>query len=265
MTTSRAPGRSGARSRVIAVIAAVLGVSLLATGAIWAANRNATPSAAAGSTPIARTGFTVSVTPTPSSPATAKNADPKAAPKAKAKPAAKAAPKTKTQTAPKTKTPAKKATGADPGSTVVKGRKLPAGVVEPGRKIVAPVDVAETAVAASVRVDLTAFKAVRSEASGIGEISAPAVRITIRLTNTGGKSLALNYVVVNAYYGSAGTPGVLVSGDPASKPFAGSLKPGAKASAVVVFNMPVSKRSDVTITVSPSPTLPIAVFAGSVA
>jgi len=139
------------------------------------------------------------------------------------------------------------------------------GIVEPGRKVADPVDVNATSVADSVRVDDAGFMSVKSKANGPGEISAPAVRLGIRLTNTGAKSIALTSVVVNAYYDSAGTPGIQVTGDPASKPFAGSLKPGEKSTAVFVFNMPVSKRGDATITVSPAPTLPIAVFARSVA
>lgn len=143
-------------------------------------------------------------------------------------------------------------------------KKLPAGIVEPGREVIAPVDTQSTSVAASVKVDLTGFKAVTSEAGGLGEISAPAVALSVRLTNTGRTALPLTTVVVNAYYGREGTPGILIVGDSASSGFTGSLRPGAAATAVFVFNMPVSRRSDATVTVSPSPTLPIAIFAGSV-
>jgi len=246
MTTSTPPNRHISRSRLIAVVAAVLGVSLVVTGAVWGASRDGSQSnrPAAVNPAVTPTPTTASTTPA----AKGSNAKTKVSPK-------KASPK---------KASPKKAASKTSGSTSVSVKKLPAGIVEPGRKIATPVDVKKTSVADSVRVDLTGFTSVKSKASGLGEISAPAVRLSIRLTNTGTKNLDLTSVVVNAYYGSAGTPSIQINGDPASKPFTGSLKPGAKATAVFVFNMPVSKRGDATITVSPSPTLPIAVFAGSV-
>ena len=251
MTTSTPPNRHISRSRLIAVVAAVLGVSLVVTGAVWGASRDGSQSnrPAAVNPAVTPTPTTASTTPA----AKGSNAKTKVSPK-------KASPK---KASPKNAS-AKNATSKTSGSTSVSVKKLPAGIVEPGRKIATPVDVKKTSVADSVRVDLTGFTSVKSKASGLGEISAPAVRLSIRLTNTGTKNLDLTSVVVNAYYGSAGTPSIQINGDPASKPFTGSLKPGAKATAVFVFNMPVSKRGDATITVSPSPTLPIAVFAGSV-
>jgi len=253
MTTLTPPDGHTSRSRRIAIVASVLGVSLVVAAGAWGASRPGSKPGAANAvaTPTA-------TTPAASTPTTkSKSGLTKVSPK-------RAAGKTK-KAAGKTKVSPKKAAGKTSGSTSVSGRKLPAGIVEPGRKVAAPVDVKTTSVAASVRVDLTGFTSVKSKASGPGEISAPAVRLTIRLTNTGARSLSLTSVVVNAYYGSAGTPGIQIIGDPASKPFTASLKPGKKATAVFVFNMPVSKRGDATITVSPSPTLPIAVFAGSVA
>lgn len=252
MTTSTPPNRHIGRSRLIAVVAAVLGVSLLVTGVVWGASRNGSPSngPAAAHPAVTPTASIAARTPAANpysvkSPVSPKKTGP-------GKPAAK---KTGThKTAPRTVT----------GKTAASLKKLPAGIAEPGREVIAPVDVKKTAVAASIRVDLTGFTSVTTKASGIGEISAPAVLISIRLTNTGTKALPLTSVVVNAYYGSAGTPGVQINGDPANKPFTGSLRPRAKATGVVVFNMPVSKRRDATVTVSPSPTLPIAVFAGSV-
>jgi hypothetical protein len=244
MTMLTPPDRHISRSRRIAIVASVLGVSLVVAAGAWGASRHGSQPGAANAV-ATPTATTAASTPTTKSKRGPTKVSPKKAGKTKASP--------------------KKAAGKTSGSTSVSGRKLPAGIVEPGRKVAAPVDVKTTSVAASVRVDLTGFRSVKSKANGPGEISAPAVRLTIRLTNTGAKSLALTSVVVNAYYGSAGTPGIQIIGDPASKPFTGSLKPGKQATAVFVFNMPVSKRGDATITVSPSPTLPIAVFAGSVA
>jgi hypothetical protein len=248
-TLSPSSRRQGSRTRVVAVVAAVVAVTLIVASVVWAFGRNDPGQLQPGAVSAATT---PAATPSP----------------AAAKPGS--ATTKKGSTKPGTSKPAKPSTSkpstSKPStSKVAVGKKLPAGIKAPGRKVVAPVDVNATAVADSVHVDLTNFTSVKSKANGPGEISAPAVRFTVQLTNTGSSSIALNMVVVNAYYGSAGLPGIQILGDPASKPFTGSLKPGKKATAVYVFNMPVSKRSDATITVSPSPTLPIAVFAGSVA
>jgi hypothetical protein len=246
MTTLPPPSRRISRRGLIGVVVAVLGVALVLSAVFWNAHRNgshSTPPGAAAA-PVA-SHATNRATPS----ATASRRTTKA-------PKSKAAPKV----AVARKLPAKKV-----GSTVVTGRALPAGIVEPGRKIAPPVAMTKPSVADTVRVGLTGFTAIKSKASGPGEISAPAVRFTIRLTNTGAKPLTLTSVVVNAYYGKAGTPGIGITGDPSSKPFTGSLGAGATRSAVYVFDMPVSKRRDATITVSASPTLPIAIFAGSVA
>lgn len=83
-----------------------------------------------------------------------------------------------------------------------------------------------------------------------GEVSGPAVKVTLRLTNGTGSAFPLSTAGVNAYYGSEATPAAPVAGDPAAKPFSGSLTPGAAATAVYVFSVPADEEGSVTLTLS---------------
>jgi hypothetical protein len=83
-----------------------------------------------------------------------------------------------------------------------------------------------------------------------GEVSGPAVKVTLRLTNGTGGAFPLSTASVNAYYGSDATPAAPVAGDPAAKPFSGSLAPGAAATAVYVFSVPADQDGSVTLTLS---------------
>ncbi|MFE4950627.1 hypothetical protein ACFQ9V_11040 [Leifsonia sp. NPDC056665] len=83
-----------------------------------------------------------------------------------------------------------------------------------------------------------------------GEVSGPAVRVTLTLVNSTGSDFPVSTATVNAYYGSASTPADPVQGDASAKPFSGTLKPGATATAVYVFTVPAADSGDVTLTLS---------------
>lgn len=93
-----------------------------------------------------------------------------------------------------------------------------------------------------------------------GEVSGPAVKVTLKLVNSTGSDFALSTATVNAYYGSASTPADPVQGDAAAKPFSGSLKPGATATAVYVYSVPASDAGDVTLTLSDQAGAQLVVF-----
>lgn len=94
-------------------------------------------------------------------------------------------------------------------------------------------------------VKIVQIESVTSDASVPGEVSAPAIRVTLEVT-AGDKAIDLGGVVVNAYYGKDETPAVAVSG-PGVKQFSGKLKTGKSAQAVQVFNVPREERKNVTI------------------
>ena len=93
-----------------------------------------------------------------------------------------------------------------------------------------------------------------------GEVSGPAVKVTLRLTNGTGSAFPLSTATVNAYYGSGATPAAPVAGDPAAKPFTGSLQPGASATAVYVFTVPAEDDGAVTVTLSDQAGAQLVVF-----
>jgi hypothetical protein len=87
-------------------------------------------------------------------------------------------------------------------------------------------------------------------ATRAGEVSGPAVKVSLRLTNGTGAAFALSTATVNAYYGSDATPAAPVAGDKGAKPFTGTLQPGASATAVYVFSVPADQDGSVTVTLS---------------
>ena len=93
-----------------------------------------------------------------------------------------------------------------------------------------------------------------------GEVSGPAVKVTLTLVNSTGSDFPVSTATVNAYYGSASTPADPVQGDASAKPFSGTLKPGASATAVYVFTVPAADAGDVTLTLSDQAGAQLVVF-----
>ncbi|MGO4592521.1 hypothetical protein AB4Z18_01740 [Leifsonia sp. 2TAF2] len=93
-----------------------------------------------------------------------------------------------------------------------------------------------------------------------GEVSGPAVKVTLRLTNGTGGAFPVSTAGVNAYYGSGTTPASPVANDPAAKPFTGSLAPGASTTAVYVFTVPADQDAKVTVTLSDQAGAKLVVF-----
>ena len=96
---------------------------------------------------------------------------------------------------------------------------------------------------------------------GPGEIGGPSVRFTIRITNTTGKTFNLTNTVVNAYYGTSSTPAVQLQ-QPGGKDFPTSVKTGASATGVFVFNIPKAQRAHVEVTVDTAVQNPVIAFKG---
>ncbi|WP_232549037.1 hypothetical protein [Propioniciclava soli] len=114
----------------------------------------------------------------------------------------------------------------------------------------------------SVKVVISEVRAVTATAQGPGEVSGPAVAVTIDVANGTDKPLDLSTVQVNLE-DSAGRPGSGMTGSPA-KWFAGSLAAGASGQGVYVFAVPEQSRKPVHVEVSVQPTLPTVVFTGDI-
>lgn len=112
-------------------------------------------------------------------------------------------------------------------------------------------------------VKIAGIEAVHSQAQIKGEISGPAIRVTVEVS-AGSDKIDLSRVLVNAYYGKAKTPAIEV-GAPGGSPFSGTLEAKKQATGVYIFNVPADERGDVQIeVVHPNSTKPVK-YRGSVA
>lgn len=109
---------------------------------------------------------------------------------------------------------------------------------------------------------ITDVRAIEAKTRLPGEIGGPSVQVTFRIVNHSRRSVSLDYVSVNAV-DSTRTPANPVTTPPA-RALTGLLAPGAHASGVFVFSIPVSRRAPIRVTVSYSPHAPTAQFIGSV-
>jgi hypothetical protein len=108
---------------------------------------------------------------------------------------------------------------------------------------------------------IASIRAFDARGMGAGEFSGPALAVTVAITNTSSAPVSLDTVAVNLY---AGATRAATLKDGATAPFHGSLAPGATATAVYPFSVPVAARDAVTVTVGISATTGRAVFSGPV-
>jgi len=117
---------------------------------------------------------------------------------------------------------------------------------------------------ADYRDGVTAHVVVRSvhvSANGPGQVAGPGLEATVTIVNRGGRAVSIGNVVVNVETAD-GAPGVPMTGG--KQPFMGSLPAGARRTAVYDFALPLSHRNPVRVSVSYSPSAPVALFVGNV-
>ncbi|MCU1527462.1 MAG: hypothetical protein JWP75_1225 [Frondihabitans sp.] len=113
-----------------------------------------------------------------------------------------------------------------------------------------------------VVVHVSNIQSVTGKASGVGEISGPAIRFDVTVTNDGSSTVSLETAVVNVTSGTAKTPAdELLS---ARTPFPTSLAAGKSATAVYTFTLSKSDRKDVAISFDYRAGTPIVAFTGNV-
>ncbi|SDR75653.1 hypothetical protein SAMN04488543_0346 [Friedmanniella luteola] len=191
----------------------------------------------------------------PASPAAtpAVSTSPSAAPSPSASPSSSA--RTPTATASGRTSPSATASGRDqpeqdPAPTSAVSTKPPVPLDEPEE-----VDEGLTA-------RVSRLEAVQGEASGPGEVSGPAVRATVTLTNRSREEVDLSSTVVNLFYTADQTPGSALSG-PGTKALPTAVRAGEKATGTFVFAVPEDDRSEVLITVDYSVDTPVVAFRGA--
>jgi len=247
---SQTAGPTGAsRRRVAAVIAVVVVVVVVLIAKLASGGTSPTPSAGASGSPSATASASAaasgSPSPTASAPATSATPGPSVTASG---PAATSAP-TSSPSASISPTPS--ATTPETPKVLQTHKPVPI-------KTAAPFGDGVTA-------KIVKIVPVHSVGQGVGEVSGPAIKVTIRLENGTPRPISLKQVTVNTYYGKASVPAIVIFGDPSSKPFTGDVASKGASSGVYIFDIPDSQRSDVTISVSYAALSPIVIFKGAVA
>lgn len=110
---------------------------------------------------------------------------------------------------------------------------------------------------------LPKIESIQGTGVGPGNVSGPAVRVTVQIQNGTGAPVALGGVGVNLYYGADNTPAPPLD-DPSARPFDGMLDPGKAATGVYVFSLPEDQRGKVTVEVGYQAGAPLLLFTGAV-
>ena len=147
-------------------------------------------------------------------------------------------------------------TGVPPSPTSLV--TVPEGEIE----VADPIDTDEVAdFGTGVTAEIVGLEAVDGVAKLPGEISGPALRVTVRLTNGSDAALALARVQVDLNSGADRAPGLALT-EPGAAPFVGELAPGDSADGVYVFGVPADRRDQVRVLVLYSVDAPMVVFEG---
>ena len=104
---------------------------------------------------------------------------------------------------------------------------------------------------------LAASRQVTVAARGPGELAGSAVAVTLEVVNGEQARVSLEDAVVTA---AAGTEETSPSDAPPARPLGGTLRPGARTTGVYVFVLPGARRVPLRVTVSLSPSRPVAVL-----
>ncbi len=111
-------------------------------------------------------------------------------------------------------------------------------------------------------VEVLGIESVDGEANERFEVAGPALQVQLQVTNSTDGSVSLARTQVDVSYGEDRTPGLALSG-PDLAAFPGSLAAGERATATVVFRVPVDQRDQVQIVVSHGTDAPVIVFEGA--
>jgi hypothetical protein len=122
---------------------------------------------------------------------------------------------------------------------------VPAPSASATRGAPAPID-QPAEIVANVSAALTSIEAVKGVASTPGEVSGPAIRFVVTITNSTAASVDLSGTVVTVYYGKDKTPGIQLE-KPGGANLPTAVDAGKTAQGTYVFTVPESERSNVQI------------------
>lgn len=123
-----------------------------------------------------------------------------------------------------------------------------------------PVELDEPATTGGLTTRLVSIRGIEAEARVPGEISGPALALTVEVTNRGTRAASLSDVLVNVLDADE-APGTELTGPPA-RPLPARVSAKAKVRGVYVFRVPENRRRPVTVTVSVADA-PVLVFTGN--
>jgi hypothetical protein len=124
------------------------------------------------------------------------------------------------------------------------------------------VELTDTAsVGDGVSVEVATIERFEGEAVGPGNVSGPAVRVTVRITNDTAEPLDVDSVSVNVGLGPDVTPAPPLD-DVSRAPFSGTVAPGGTAEGRYVFRLPPGAQDPAVVEVGYRPGAPLALFVG---
>lgn len=151
------------------------------------------------------------------------------------------------------------------GAPTPNGTSSPSGdptPVPPATPSPVPIDEPGT-IEPGVTASIDTIEAIQGEARGPGEVAGPAIRFRVSISNATSAAIDLGATVVTVDYGAERTPALQLF-QPGASPLPASAEPGATATAVYIFTIPVDQRDLVHITVDYTVGVPPLEFTGSV-
>jgi len=121
---------------------------------------------------------------------------------------------------------------------------------------------ASSTFANGVTARLVSVGAFDARAQHPGEISGPALAVTVELTNEGTTPASLDTVAVSVFAGADAAPAAPIA-DGATAPLSGRLDAGSSARATYTFTVPTGSRDVLAVTVSYGDGGGTAIFSGS--
>jgi hypothetical protein len=118
------------------------------------------------------------------------------------------------------------------------------------------------AVGNGITARIVSLEPVEATAVGPGNVSGPALRVTVELTNGTAEAVSLAGVAVDLAAGPELVPASPVD-DASAAPFAGTVAAGSTARGVYVFTIAEADRGDVTLSVGYEAGAPFLVFTGA--
>ncbi|MCI2956175.1 hypothetical protein MN032_00615 [Agromyces atrinae] len=137
-------------------------------------------------------------------------------------------------------------------------------VDEFGRATAVPVPFEEPVpIENGITIAVTGLESVEGEAQIPGEVSGPAIRVTVDLRNDSAETISLRQTIVNLYYGDSLTAGNPIL-QPGGAPLPEEVAAGASATGVYVFSVPADDRERVRVEIDVDIDQTIVLFEGPV-